>query len=73
MWKSLPSEELADPVSVIAQRTQYTLAESSRTTCVEDTTKSEVLEDALWLGCGTMDKASGICDVGHQVPVHVQC
>ena len=50
--------------SVIARTTQYTLAESTRTLNLIDTTRSDVGEDALWLGCGSMDKSEGICDVG---------
>lgn len=48
---------------MIGRDTQYILAESTRTLSLVDNSVAEVDGDNLWLGCGTVDKKGGLCEV----------
>ena len=49
-------------ISVIDREKQYFLAESTKTLDLIDNTRFEDEGDALWFGCGVVDKAGRLCE-----------
>ena len=49
-------------ISLISRYQQYILAESTRTTNLADTTKSDDPDDALWLGMTECDRHGNLCE-----------
>lgn len=61
-------------LSVIAKDTQYFIAEATKSLDLVDNNKCEEEGDALWVGCGSVDKAGRLCEVqisGLTKPSHV--
>lgn len=50
-------------VSLIDRDTQYFVAESTKTLHLDDTTKQDNPDDALWAGCASVPKAGRLCEV----------
>ncbi|KAL9035069.1 MAG: hypothetical protein Q9180_005055, partial [Flavoplaca navasiana] len=55
-------------VSVIAKDTQYFIAEATKTLDLVDNNKCEEEGDALWVGCGSVDKAGRLCERTIELP-----
>ena len=49
--------------SVISKDTQYFIAEATKTLDLVENNKCEEEGDALWVGCGSVDKAGRLCEV----------
>lgn len=49
--------------SVISKETQYFIAEATKTLDLVDNQSYDEEGDALWLGCGSVDKSGRLCEV----------
>ncbi|KAG8525974.1 uncharacterized protein KY384_000736 [Bacidia gigantensis] len=47
---------------VIGKKTQYFIAEATKTLNLLDTSKSGAAGDELWFGCGSVDKSGRLCE-----------
>lgn len=50
-------------ISVIGKDTQYFIAEATKTLDLVDNQNCDDEADALWVGCGTVDKSGRLCEV----------
>ncbi|KAL8993224.1 MAG: hypothetical protein Q9169_006507 [Polycauliona sp. 2 TL-2023] len=55
-------------VSVIAQDTQYFIAEATKTMDLVENNKSEADGDTLWVGCGSVGKQGRLCERTIELP-----
>ena len=47
---------------MIDRQKQYLIAEATRTLNLTNTEESELEDDGLWFGCGTINKSGGLCE-----------
>ncbi|KAL8826758.1 MAG: hypothetical protein Q9170_007282 [Blastenia crenularia] len=55
-------------ISVIGKETQYFIAEATKTLDLIDNQVSDAEGDALWFGCGSVDKSGRLCERTIELP-----